>query len=362
MKIDKNLPGGNIVVKSIDGSQVILNREMRDTQYNWIYWKFRAVFQSTDTVTFSFNDCPALSARGPAISLDKGISWYWGEKLVVSNDSFSYTPTASGEEVWFCQCIPYMESDLRRFLNSLPDDSIRISELCKSRKGRSVELLTLGNGSEKIFLSSRHHCQESMATYALEGILKEVLEHPEEYSRFTFLAVPFSDKDGVEDGDQGKGRVPHDHARDYGPNPIYPEVKAIMELIQKEKPVFVHDMHCPWLRSGDSETVYFVGSKDARIQACIDRFSQLLSQQAPKDFPTDPKDDIPYGTSWNTDQNYAQGKTLVQWSADLPWLPAAISIEIPFANTHDVTVNADSARHLGAAIARSIRKFLATKA
>jgi murein tripeptide amidase MpaA len=29
--------------------------------------------------------------------------------------------------------------------------------------------------------------------------------------RFRFLAVPFMDKDGVEDGDQGKNRRPRDH-------------------------------------------------------------------------------------------------------------------------------------------------------
>lgn len=199
-----------------------------------------------------------------------------------------------------------------------------------------------------------------MATYALEGILREVLDNPQDYVDFTFLAVPFVDKDGVEDGDQGKGRAPHDHARDYGPNAIYPEVRANMELIMREQPVFIFDLHCPWVRSGDSEHVYFVGQKNQRIQAGIDRFSSMLSNEAPADFPTSPEDDIPFGTLWNNAQNYSQGKPIVPWAADLPWQPAAQSMEIPFANTHDITVNADSARHLGAALARTIRKFLCT--
>ena len=360
MKIDSSLPGGNVVVKQIDGNNVTLNRELRDTPHHWIYWKFRAVFDSTEPACFRFDDGYALTARGPAISHDKGRTWAWGNDFNLKEESFTYTPHAAGEEVWFCQCIPYMETDLHAFLDDIPKGSITVSELCKSRKGRSVELLKLGNGPRKIFLSSRHHCQESMATYALEGILREVLDNPQDYVDFTFLAVPFVDKDGVEDGDQGKGRAPHDHARDYGPNAIYPEVRANMELIMREQPVFIFDLHCPWVRSGDSEHVYFVGQKNQRIQAGIDRFSSMLSNEAPADFPTSPEDDIPFGTLWNNAQNYSQGKPIVPWAADLPWQPAAQSMEIPFANTHDITVNADSARHLGAALARTIRKFLCT--
>ena len=361
MIIDSSLPGGNIVVKQIDGCNVTLSRELRDTTYHWIYWKFRAVFDSVAIVRFRFDDGYALSSRGPAVSLDHGKSWNWGAaEFDLKNESFTYTPKSAGEEVWFCQCIPYMETDLRRFLADIPKGAVSVSELCKSRKGRSVELLTIGSGPRKIFLSSRHHCQESMATYALEGILREVIEHPQDYTEFTFHVVPFVDKDGVEDGDQGKGRTPHDHARDYGPDAIYPEVRANMELIMREQPELIFDLHCPWVRSGDSEPVYFVGQKNQRIQAGIDRFSAMLSKEAPADFPTSPEDDLPFGTLWNNAQNYSQGKPIVPWSADLPWQPAAQSMEVPFANTHDVTVNADSARHLGAALARTIRKFLST--
>ncbi len=382
IQIDVQIPGGNIIVKAIDGNQVLLNRDMRDTKGNWIYWKFRAVFPSVAEYTFCFDDSYyCLTSRGPAVSLDKGKSWTWSctrfhlcgteathlhahgteatHIYARDTEAFSFTAEFAGQEVWFCQCIPYMESNLNEFLATEAARPIVRLELCKSRKGRSVELLRLGNGPRKVFLSSRHHCQESMATYALEGILSEVATHPQEYSDFTFWAVPFVDKDGVEDGDQGKNRMPHDHARDYGPDAIYPEVHAIMELIHREKPVLVFDMHCPWVRNGDSEHVYFVGQADARLQAGIDRFSEIIAREAPPDFPTDPRDNIPFGQGWNTSRNYEQGSPIVPWCATLPWQPSAQSIEIPFANTHDVTVTADSARHLGNALARSIREYLA---
>ena len=358
MIIDKALPGGNILVKEITGNNITLNRELRDTPNFWIYWKFRAIFDGTAPVHFRFDDGFALSSRGPAISLDHGKSWQWGTDFNLADESFTYTPRFPSEEVWFCQCIPYMETDLKTFLLSVPQNAILLSELCKSRKGRSVELLTIGNGSRKVFLSSRHHCQESMATHALEGIMREVIEHPKEYADFRFIIVPFVDKDGVEDGDQGKMRSPHDHARDYGPDAIYPEVRAIIELLHHEKPELLFDLHCPWLRNGDSEHVYFVGQPDCRLQAGINWFSAMLAKEAPPDFPTLPEDDIPFGTSWNTAQNYTQGKPIATWAAELPWQPSAQSIEIPFANTHEITVDATSARHLGAALARTIRKYL----
>ena len=331
MIIDSSLPGGNIIVKDVDGNNVTLNHDNRDSVNKWIYWKFRAVFDSDAPVRFRFDDWYALSAHGPAISLDRGRTWKWSDDFNLADESFIYTPEKGGEEVWFCQCIPYMETDLQEFLASIPKGSIVLSELCKSRKGRSVELLPVGTGPRKIFLSSRHHCQESMATYALEGILQEVVAHSQDYADFTFFAVPFVDKDGVEEGDQGKGRAPHDHARDYGSDAIYPEVRAIMELILHEKPVFIFDLHCPWLRNNDSDHVYFVGKADKRIQAGIDRFSAMLSKEAPADFPTSPEDDLPFGVSWNNVQNFEQGKPIVRWATELLWLPAAQSMEIPFA-------------------------------
>jgi hypothetical protein len=60
-----------------------------------------------------------------------------------------------------------------------------------------------------------------MASYSLEGLMEGILAG-DDVGRWLaghveFLVVPFVDKDGVEEGDQGKNRRPHDHNRDYGP-------------------------------------------------------------------------------------------------------------------------------------------------
>jgi hypothetical protein len=178
------------------------------------------------------------------------------------------------------------------------------------------------------------------------------------YKEYTFYAVPFADKDGVEDGDQGKNRRPHDHARDYGPDAVYPEVKAIMALAYRVKPVLLFDMHCPWLRGATDIYTYFVGQENPRIQAGISAFSSVLEIESPASFPHHSSDDMPFGVSWNTSANYKQGKTMVLWAAGLPWEPRAQSIEIPFANLRDLTVDAAAAKEFGAALARTILKVI----
>ena len=79
-------------------------------------------------------------------------------------------------------------------------------------------MLKAGEGEKIVCFSCRHHCCESVAEYVLEGCLKEIEENADLCKKFTFYVLPFVDLDGVEDGDQGKNRAPHDHNRDYGEN------------------------------------------------------------------------------------------------------------------------------------------------
>lgn len=58
------------------------------------------------------------------------------------------------------------------------------------------------------------------------------------------------DKDGVEDGDQGKNRLPHDHNRDYTGESIYASVRASRDFVPHwsvGRLKFALDMHCPYI-------------------------------------------------------------------------------------------------------------------
>lgn len=365
VSIDAGIPGGNIIVQSISGHDISLRNDLRDTKGQWFYWKFRARFAEPGDYRFRIGEGPSIGSRGPAISADHGLSWtFLGRDCVdYSKETFVYHCGEVPQERLFCVCIPYLQSDLGRFLSAQPAGVLRVGTLCQTRQGRAVELLSLGHNQAplRVLLTCRHHCNESMANYVIEGILREFIQHPDLYGDIFTQVVPFVDKDGVENGDQGKNRIPHDHNRDYGPLTVHIETRAIMALVDRQRYHLMIDLHCPWLRGKDNEAVYFVGKNDARLQAGIDRFSQLLSDVAPPHAPHFTSDDIPFGSSWNTGSNYSQGKGFTLWAGERPWAPDSMSVEIPFALASGQPFDADGARDLGRAFAQTIRRFLHDK-
>jgi len=89
----------------------------------------------------------------------------------------------------------------------------------------------------------------------MEGVIDEVLSGSKEgewiRDNADCVFVPFMDKDGVECGDQGKNRRPHDHNRDYAAE-IYTSVRAFKNLLTKEssgKQIVFFDLHSPYIRS-----------------------------------------------------------------------------------------------------------------
>jgi hypothetical protein len=109
------------------------------------------------------------------------------------------------------------------------------------------------------------------------------------------VIVPFMDKDGVEEGDQGKNRKPHDHNRDYIGESIHPY----------------------------------------RIS-----------------------DNIPFGTGWNTDQNYKQGKSCARWAAEIEGIRMATTIEIPYGTAGDTAITQKNIRAFGTSLVYALRLYL----
>ena len=262
LAIDTEFPGGNVIVEKVDGFNVSLKRDLRDTVGSWFYWCFRVNFRKAGTYRFRFLHSNAIGTCGPAVSLNGAVSWQWlGPECVDRNEeAFTYFHRGSPDTVIFCVGMQYLQADLGRFLDRHSANPVLKKDvLCMSRQGREVEVLRIGESVSpkwRLLLTSRHHCCEMMATHVMEGFLEKVLENSTEgkkfREKFELHAVPFADKDGVENGDQGKNRKPHDHARDYGPDSIYPEVAAIKKLVKSVKSDIILDLHCPWLKGGKS--------------------------------------------------------------------------------------------------------------
>ena len=160
------------------------------------------------------------------------------------------------------------------------------------------------------------------------------------------------------DGDQGKNRRPHDHNRDYGECPLYPEVAAIKELLSGRELFFMLDMHSPWLFRGDSETIYFPGPEDKEYEKRMLIFSEILEKNSPPSALHHTADNVLFGTLWNTGKNYASGSlTAAEWCRRYCKPAYANTIEIPYANAGDKTFTTDIIRNLGRAIAISIIEY-----
>ena len=373
--ISADLPAGNIIVKNIDGKDITLDNDDRDTAYEWFYWKFKAVFPEAGVYRFRFARANKVGTCGPCVSRDRGATWEWlhPENTAHPHQEFTYNCEQPGE-VWFCQAWPYLQTDWEKFAAEFKDNPhFSPSVLCHSLKKRAVEKAVVQEGTpaRTVLLTARHHAQESMAGHALEGFLRAVLADDAFGKEFRqamrVIAVPFVDKDGVEDGDQGKGRKPRDHGRGYlGDTPsIFPENAAICEIVDTEKPFFVLDMHCPWLRGGGTnEKPYLVQGDNPLCNLEIDRFSALLEQEAPAEAPYRASNNIPYGTSWNTSANgkpkapgMATGKGLKRYCHPKPFVNFAETVEIPFANFGDKVVTRKEALAFGAALARAVLRY-----
>ena len=371
LSINADFPGGNIRVLGQDGATVRLSTDLRDTTTYWFYWRFRAVFPGAGTWRFAFDD-RAVGTRGPAVRREGEREWHWlTESTHESDREFEWT-AAGAETVEFCQCIPYMPEDFDAFAASLADNRrVFVGDLCHSRKRRPVPMMLLyeGSPSEALLLTCRHHAQESMASYALEGILRALAsDEPwarEFRRRVLVAAVPFVDRDGVEDGDQGKNRAPHDPNRDYGAPEgahVYPECAGVDLLINELHPAVVLDLHSPWLRGGPTnEYPYLVGINDERTHPAMERFAQMLERHCPPEAPYFAADTLPFGAYWNTGANYTQGMPLGRWASQHPFVQFGRTLEIPFANFREKTQTPATIRAFGRGVAEALAEFFADR-
>ena len=377
LAVDAKLPAGNIVLKSVKGDRVLLENETRDTDGWWFYWAFRATGAQGRRLRFTFANGEAVGTRGPAVSTDRGATWSYAAD---SSDakSFTYRFPKNAREVWFSMGIPYTQRHWDAFLGrqKTRSDRFEAGVLCTSGRGRPVERIRTGRldgaAKHRLFLTCRHHCCEMTASYVLEGALEAMLGD-DELGRWyranaEVVAVPFVDKDGVEDGDQGKNRKPWDHCRDYNDDkePIHPEVAAIKSLLPAwsgNLPDVAVDIHCPYIRGGQyNERIYQVGIAPANLAAAQVRFGKILERVQTGGCAYAQANDLPFGQSWNTGANYTKGSTFIQWVArHWPEMPLATSFEIPFANVDSITLDEAKFRGFGRDLAAAFREFLESR-
>lgn len=347
MRIHNDFPGGNIQVVEVRDNTVVLKNELRDTQQDWFYWAFCVEGAQGREITFEF-ERNRLGYWGPAVSHDYK-NWHWLDS--VNGDSFTYKFGEDEEKVYFAHHMLYRPDRLIEFAK---ENGVEIRELCKSRDGMSVPSFILGSGEKSIIITARHHACESTGSYVMEGIAKELLEAPIENARALF--VPFVDYDGVRKGDQGKGRAPYDHNRDYIAPHVYPETAAILDYAQKNGCNFGLDLHSPWHRGNENDKLFFVRNLALKLDR-FDRFGTLFENEITEDAMTyKVADDYPPDTGWNHPKS-SFGITMNR----RPECSLALSLESAYFGTEDNKISTDRLIQTGRCLARAIKKYLATE-
>jgi hypothetical protein len=369
LAVDADFPGGNIIVEGLDGDTIFLRQDLRDTEGWWFYWYFRVRGGNGRELTFHFVNKDVFTCNGPAVKVDEN-PWSWLGRESVRGTSFTIEIPPDAREVRFCLAMPYLAADLGRFMDRhAKNPHLRVVEHCITPKGRPTERLHLGCLSGRprcrVLITCRHHACEMMASWVLEGLMEAILTGPEApwfCENVEFAVVPFMDKDGVEDGDQGKNRRPHDHNRDYRDEPIYPSVQAMKEFAppwSEGHLLAALDLHCPYIRGRRDEEIFLVGSPYERIQREIDRFAAILQTTSADTLPYDPKDNIPFGVEWNNaspDRAY----TFCRWASHLEGIRLACTLEFPYACAGGRVVDISSSRAFGYSLARALRRYLET--
>ena len=367
IRVDAAIPGGNIIVDSIQGDAITVHRDLRDTGADWFYYYFRVLDAGGHNITVNFTENNPMTAFGPAVSTDRGATWKWLGAENVTGATFRYAVPHNAKEVRFCIAMPYMDANLKAFLKlHQSNPNLRVTTLCKTKKGRDTEALYLGRLDGKsefrALITARHHSCEMMASWAVQGIMESILaETPDGKwlrERVEFLVVPFMDKDGVEDGDQGKNRLPWDHNRDYAGDSIYPSTAALRKLAPEwsaGKLQLALDMHDPWVRGKCHEVIYgMFGSPEA------ERFAKIMEavETGPLVFrfadydPCREKGNGPDMITYATPR-----KTFNGWATDLPGMKVSTGFELPYATATARPVTIESATSFGHDVAKAIRRY-----
>ena len=368
IKIVSDYPGGNVIVQKNEPGKVEIAPDLRGGQ-PWFYWNFEAEAVQPGHVDFIFPDGMKMAAKGPAVSLDGGKNWQWinpdcfkfatpaaKDVPVNQRDSFYYEFKDKGQKVRFSVAIPYQQADLDEFLKkNASNPNLIKSVLGKTTKGLPIELIQIGKpgeGVKAILLTARNHACEAMASYVLEGFMQEVLSDSpfgvEFRRKYVLYVVPMVDKEGVQAGDQGKGRNPHDHNRDYGQNSIYPEVKAIQDLADAKNVEFFLDFHCPAVRGDVHEMFYFDGTKVPHIYENNMELVRWMTEERP-----------PAITSWEgvylkpaKDPAPVEGLPSAIYFAARKGMIFAATLESPYAQTH-TSLDVALAREYGKSLLRA---------
>jgi hypothetical protein len=360
-RIDTDVPGANLAVLGIseDGvGRVTLHAEpeQRGGTEEWFWWRFRIHADGPGTIRLHLRGRRCLAGSGPVL---RGPDGAWRRVAATGVDTVELTISDAG--VWDAALAhPYQLADWQAWsAGRSGHPMLAPGTLAVTRNGRDVPLLRVGTGNRlRVTISARHHACECMANWVLEGLLDAWLDHSgcDRLRReVELLAIPFVDLDGVEDGDQGKARAPHDHNGDYEAL-IYPETRAISTLLPSwgsGRWRMALDLHCPWVGGPGHEHIYLVNCPDPARAARQLAFAGLIEGLDDSGLGYQASGTLAWGTDWNRAPPERR-RSFSRWAGSQPGMLIAAGMEIPYALARGTEVTPEKCRAFGRVLALAI--------
>ena len=122
IEVNTDYPGGNAVVKKINGNEIFLEQDLRDTSGWWFYWGFEVRGAGGKEIKVHFLNKDVIEAHGPAYSLDGGWTWQWlgADSAKRQKDfksvSFTHKLPEGADSVRYCLAFPYQMADFSKFI------------------------------------------------------------------------------------------------------------------------------------------------------------------------------------------------------------------------------------------------------
>ncbi|MEM1135661.1 MAG: M14 family zinc carboxypeptidase [Bacteroidota bacterium] len=372
--IDDNFAGGNVIIERIANDTVYFSPDLTGTEGEWFYWHFSARSSTPKKWFFKATKPNLLTNLGAAYSKDAGYNWQWIDKANhLTDDLFSFTFSRKKQVVHFSFGQPYTQKQFDRFIDRYEANKhMQLATLCQSNEGRDVEKLLISDFDRepvcKILLIGRAHACEMMTSYLLEGVIESLLSDnsamQDLLKKAEIMIIPFLDKDGVENGDQGKNRIPRDHNRDYKGKSLFSTTSTLRSEIPDwldRKPWVGIDLHNPWIKGKGNEHIYLVGNTNPKIAKEQQKFVHIIAQTKKETFTFNEEESfLAYGESWNTGGNYEKGWPFSKWASSFSekGLLLTTTLEFPYALVHQTPVTADNTRQFGKDFIHALAEYL----
>ncbi|TWT86354.1 Zinc carboxypeptidase [Neorhodopirellula pilleata] len=275
-----------------------------DPERGWpCWWYFRV-----DGI--SPNDEITLRVRGSDATIGKekplAPSWAMPAQATYSVDGDSWLHTDAGERqgesiiyklkpnassLYVAWGPPYTPQTSDKFVQEIASGAscATAGVLCHSRGGRPVAMLHVREGSRPskerfgVWVQARQHAWESGSSWVAQGFIEWIVSDDPKAKwlrqHADIFVIPIMDVDNTATGNGGKNALPHDHNRDWSPQPHWNETLAarrmIEDLIVEQRMSVFLDLHNP--APGDP-TFFYILPKDLLQEPMIglrDRFIDL---------------------------------------------------------------------------------------